>query len=60
MFHASMPLTLTAVSKCEDRSIVCGKALMDKVDSLIRKAYFGEQGTSNIAAVDYMVYLVRS
>lgn len=60
MFHASMPLNADGSFKSVkiDGVAYAGKALMDKVDSLIRKAYFGEQGTpEHIFAVDYMWYI---
>ena len=59
MFHASMPLNADGSFKSViiDGVAYAGKALMDKVDSLIRKAYFGEQGTPEHSfAVDYMWY----
>ncbi len=60
MFHASMPLNSDGSFKSVKIDGVAyeGKALMDKVDSLIRKAYFGEQGTPEHSfAVDYMWYI---
>ena len=60
MFHASMPLNADGSFKSVkiDGVTYAGKALMDKVDSLIRKAYFGEQGTPEHSfAVDYMWYI---
>jgi fructose-1,6-bisphosphatase-3 len=60
MFHASMPLNADGSFKSVkiDGLAYAGKALMDKVDSLIRKAYFGEQGTPEHSfAVDYMWYI---
>lgn len=60
MFHASMPLNADGSFKSVkiDGVAYAGKALMDKVDSLIRKAYFGEQGTPEHSfAVDYMWYI---
>jgi fructose-1,6-bisphosphatase-3 len=60
MFHASMPLNADGSFKSVniDGVSYAGKALMDKVDSLIRRAYYGEEGTPEHSfAVDYMWYL---
>jgi fructose-1,6-bisphosphatase-3 len=60
MFHASMPLNADGSFKSVniDGVSYAGKALMDKVDSLVRKAYYGEEGTlEHSFAVDYMWYL---
>ena len=50
MFHASMPLNEDGSFKKVkiDGVEYSGKALLDKVDSLIRKAYFGEPGTPSM------------
>ena len=60
MFHASMPLN-------EDGSFMkvkvhgkeyCGKELFDKVDSVVRDAYYGDPaGENHQRDVDYMWYL---
>jgi len=60
MFHASMPLNENGSFKKVkiDGVEYFGKALLDKVDSLIRKAIYGEPGTpEHDFAVDYMWYI---
>lgn len=60
MFHASMPLNEDGSFKKVkiDGVEYAGKALLDKVDNLIRKAIYGEPGTpEHDFAVDYMWYI---
>jgi fructose-1,6-bisphosphatase-3 len=60
IFHASIPLNEDGSFKSVkvDGVDYSGKALMDKVDSLIRKAYYGEEENPDYGfAVDYMWYL---
>ena len=58
LYHAAIPL-------CDDGSLmevdVCGvrakgKALMDRIDRVVRQAYFGK-GQEKANALDYMLYL---
>ena len=58
LYHAAIPL-------CDDGSLmevdVCGvrakgKALMDRIDQVVRRAYFGK-GQEKADALDYMLYL---
>ena len=58
LYHAAIPL-------CDDGSLmevdVCGvrakgKALMDRIDRVVRRAYFGK-GQEKADALDYMLYL---
>lgn len=58
LYHAAIPL-------CDDGSLmevdVCGvrakgKALMDRIDQVVRQAYFGK-GQEKANALDYMLYL---
>lgn len=58
LYHAAIPL-------CDDGSLmevdVCGvrakgKALMDRIDRVVRQAYFGK-GQEKADALDYMLYL---
>ena len=58
LYHAAIPL-------CDDGSLmevdVCGvrakgKALMDRIDRVVRQAYFGK-GQEKTDALDYMLYL---
>lgn len=58
LYHAAIPLnpdgSFTEVDVCGER--VKGKALMDRIDKVIRLAYYGE-GKEKEDALDYMLYL---
>ena len=58
LYHAAIPLnadgSFTEADVCGKR--VAGKALMDRTDEIIRKAYYG-QGKEKEDALDYMLYL---
>ena len=58
LYHAAIPLnedgSFTEADVCGKR--VSGKALMDRTDEIIRKAYYG-QGKEKENALDYMLYL---
>ena len=58
LYHAAIPLnadgSFTEADVCGKR--VSGKALMDRTDAIIRKAYYGE-GKEKADALDYMLYL---
>jgi fructose-1,6-bisphosphatase-3 len=58
LYHAAIPLnpdgSFTEVDVCGER--VKGKALMDRIDKIIRMAYYGE-GKEKEEALDYMLYL---
>ena len=59
LFHASLPLNEDGSFKkvrIQDTEY-CGKALLDKVDQLVREAYYGEAGESRQWALDYIWYL---
>jgi len=58
LYHAAIPMnqdgTFTETDVCGQR--VRGKALMERTDSIIRKAYYAE-GKEKEDALDYMLYL---
>lgn len=58
LYHAAIPLnedgSFTEADVCGER--VKGKALMDRTDTIIRQAYYGE-GEAKQNALDYMLYL---
>ena len=58
LYHAAIPLTddgsLMEVDVCGVRAK--GKALMDRIDRVVRQAYFGK-GQEKADALDYMLYL---
>ena len=58
LYHAAIPLnedgTFMEVDVCGKR--VKGKALMQRIDHIIRQAYFGK-GQEKANALDYMLYL---
>ena len=58
LYHAAIPLnadgSFTEAEVCGER--VSGKALMDRTDEIIRRAYYGE-GKEKEDALDYMLYL---
>ena len=58
LYHAAIPLnadgSFTEADVCGKR--VAGKALMDRTDEIIRRAYYG-QGKEKEDALDYMLYL---
>ena len=58
LYHAAIPLnadgSFTEADVCGQR--VCGKALMDRTDAIIRQAYYGT-GQAKQDALDYMLYL---
>ena len=58
LYHAAIPLnadgSFTEAEVCGQR--VAGKALMDRTDTIIRQAYYGE-GQDKQNALDYMLYL---
>lgn len=58
LYHAAIPLnpdgSFTEIDVCGER--VKGKALMDRIDQVIRMAYYGE-GKEKEDALDYMLYL---
>ncbi|MBQ4391009.1 MAG: fructose-1,6-bisphosphatase [Paludibacteraceae bacterium] len=58
LYHAAIPLnedgTFTEVDVCGQR--VSGKALMERIDEIVRRAYYGH-GKEKDEALDYMLYL---
>lgn len=58
LYHAAIPLnadgSFTETDVCGLR--VKGKALMDRIDHIVRQAYYGE-GKAKQDALDYMLYL---
>ena len=58
LYHAAIPLnadgSFTETDVCGKR--VKGKALMDRIDHIVRQAYYGE-GQDKQNALDYMLYL---
>ena len=58
LYHAAIPLnadgSFTEADVCGQR--VSGKDLMDRIDAVIRRAYYGE-GKEKEEALDYMLYL---
>ncbi len=58
LYHAAIPLnadgTFAEAEVCGER--VSGKALMDRTDEIIRRAYYGE-GKEKEEALDYLLYL---
>lgn len=60
LYHASIPLTQESDFKQVNINgqIYQGKNLLEKIDQLVRTAYFGDPGTSEkLFATDYMWYL---
>lgn len=60
LFHASVPLNADGTLKKVriDKKEYQGKKLLDKIDHLIRTAYFGENDTEKkLFAMDYIWYL---
>ena len=60
LYHASVPLNEDGSFKhvCIGKKEYWGKKLLQKTDQLVRRAYFGEEGTEAKAfAVDYMWYM---
>lgn len=60
LFHAAIPMTENGTfEEVEvDGAMVKGRALMDRVDRVIRNAYFAPQGSKKQQdALDYMLYL---
>lgn len=60
LFHASVPLNADGTLKKVriGKKEYQGKKLLDKIDHLIRTAYFGENGTEEkLFAMDYIWYL---
>ena len=59
LFHASLPLNEDGSFKkvrIQDEEY-SGKALLDKVDQLVREAYYGEDSESRCWALDYVWHL---
>lgn len=58
LYHAAIPLnadgTFTEVDVCGER--VCGRRLMERIDEVVRTAYYGT-GKAKDNALDYMLYL---
>ena len=58
LYHAAIPLnedgTFTRVDVCG--KCVSGRALMERIDEVVRKAYYG-RGKEKDDALDYMLYL---
>ena len=58
LYHAAIPMnadgSFTEADVCGKR--VAGKALMDRIDMIIRQAYYGS-GKTKANALDYMLYL---
>ena len=58
LYHAAIPMnadgTFTEVNVCGKK--VKGRALMDRIDETVRKAYYGN-GQEKMNALDYMLYL---
>ena len=58
LYHAAIPLnadgSFTETDVCGER--VSGRALMERTDTIIRQAYYGE-GKEKENALDYMLYL---
>ena len=58
LYHAAIPLnadgSFAEADVCGER--VSGKALMDRTDEIIRRAYYGE-GKEKEEALDYLLYL---
>lgn len=58
LYHAAIPLnadgSFTETDICGQR--VSGKALMDRIDAIVRQAYYGT-GEAKQNALDYMLYL---
>lgn len=60
LYHASLPLTEDKDFKpvLVEGQYFKGRALMDKVDSMVRRAHWSKEGDEGyLAAVDYMWYL---
>ena len=58
LYHAAIPMnedgTFKEVNVCGQR--VSGRALMERIDEVVRKAYYG-RGKEKEEALDYMLYL---
>ncbi|MGN0236410.1 MAG: fructose-1,6-bisphosphatase [Paludibacteraceae bacterium] len=58
LYHAAIPLnadgSFTTVDVCGER--VSGRALMERIDEVVRTAYYGT-GSEKANALDYMLYL---
>lgn len=58
LYHAAIPLnedgTFTTIELCGEK--LSGKTLMDRIDRIVRTAYYGE-GEEKANALDYMLYL---
>ncbi len=59
LYHASIPLTENGAFKkvAIGKEYFSGKALLDKIDEVVRTAYFAEPGPEKEFAKDYMWYL---
>ena len=60
LFHAAIPMNADGTfEEVEvDGEMVKGRALMDKIDHIVRNAYFAQQGSKKQQdALDYMLYL---
>lgn len=60
MYHASIPMTEEGAFKevVIDGKPYSGKALLDRIDRIARKAYFGKRSADDVrSALDYMWYL---
>ncbi len=60
MFHAAIPMTPEGEFRevLVDGEMVKGRALMEKIDHVVRNAYFAPQGSKTREdALDYMLYL---
>ncbi len=60
MFHAAIPMTPEGEFRevLVDGEMVKGRALMEKIDHVVRNAYFAPRGSKTREdAVDYMLYL---
>ena len=59
LYHASIPLTENGAFKkvAIGKELFSGKELLDKIDELVRTAYFAEPGPIKEFAKDYMWYL---
>ena len=59
LFHASIPLNADGSMKHVriGKKEYWGKKLLDKIDQLIRTAYFDEEGEEKLFAMDYIWYL---
>ncbi len=60
LFHGSMPMNADGSFKkvIVGKESYCGKELFDRIDTIVRKAYFAEKGSREKSyALDYMWYL---